>query len=215
MKFHLIYSGNLPASGNKSKPDAAREIRDKLSPQLKKLWETHAALKELSASALVPKPHDNIGYGGTPLETSGEVLDRYKRTGLANRLVNLCEPIDCGQFKYVPLVRKSLDLNCSLSILFLRQQDPGELVSQGGDIDNRIKTLLDALRIPHKEVQDKYPPTEETIFCLLESDFLVSGLEIETDRLLSPSTDHSHEVHLVIEVTIHVLRVGMWNICLV
>ena len=38
-------------------------------------------------------------------------------------------------------------LVASLDIMFLRPEEPGLLVTQGGDIDNRMKTLLDALAI--------------------------------------------------------------------
>jgi hypothetical protein len=36
---------------------------------------------------------------------------------------------------------------CSLSILFLRHEPQGGII-QSGDLDNRINTLFDALRIP-------------------------------------------------------------------
>ena len=39
-------------------------------------------------------------------------------------------------------------LTCGLKILFLRKEGPGKLILQGGDIDNRLKTLLDALKMP-------------------------------------------------------------------
>ncbi len=120
--------------------------------------------------------------------------------------VNSCE--------FLPLVRKSLSLNCEIDLLFLRQQDPGDLISQGGDIDNRVKTLLDALRVPDKDEDDRAPTAKEgLIYTLLESDTLVSRLNIDTDRLLFPQTDKPNEVHLVIEVTLNVLRVGPHNMC--
>jgi hypothetical protein len=114
----------------------------------------------------------------------------------------------------MPLVRKSLDLNCELEILFLRQQDPGDLVTQAGDIDNRAKTLLDALRMPEKDEQERVDVPESGLFTLLESDTLISRLDIDTDRLLFPQTDKPDEVHLVIQVKLNVLRVGPHNMCL-
>ena len=47
-EVHLVYSGLLRASGNKPKPDDARDIRDKLHPQIEYLWQTHSALKRLN-----------------------------------------------------------------------------------------------------------------------------------------------------------------------
>ncbi len=61
-------------------------------------------------------------------------------------------------FRFVPLVRESLSLLCSLDVLFLRRDFPGSVIS-AGDIDNRIKTLIDALRRPRSgnELQIKQP----------------------------------------------------------
>ena len=149
----------------------------------------------------------------SPLMTDKEQHDRNPQH-IKEELVDLCEPIDVGTHKYIPLIRKSLSLNCSLKILFLRQEDPGALISKAGDIDNRIKTLLDGLKVPDKDTQDRHPPKLDPTYCLLESDFLVSDLDIDTDRLLFPETTFPNEVHLVIEVKVNVLRAGLWNLCL-
>ncbi|HZO42622.1 MAG TPA: hypothetical protein VFE97_25630 [Methylomirabilota bacterium] len=53
-----------------------------------------------------------------------------------------------GEFWFVPLISQRAGLIVELDVLFLRPQLPGAVVSSGGDLDNRIKTLLDALRIP-------------------------------------------------------------------
>jgi hypothetical protein len=97
----------------------------------------------------------------------------------------------------------------------LRQEDPGALVLQGGDIDNRVKTLFDALRNPEASVEKNYPQNQYLTYCLLESDTLISGFKISTGRLLFPQFDHPNEVHLLIEVEVRVLEVGTWNLPLV
>ncbi len=94
--------------------------------------------------------------------------------------------------------------------MFLRQEDPGELVLQGGDLDNRLKTLFDALRIPDGDVAQAQNPT----YCLLESDTLIDSFKVSTGRLLMSEPNHPSEVHLTIEAAIKVLRVGSWNQCL-
>jgi hypothetical protein len=54
-----------------------------------------------------------------------------------------------GVFKFAPLVSSKRKLVAELDILFLRPQRPGDLLlHHGGDIDNRLKTLLDSPRIP-------------------------------------------------------------------
>ena len=85
---------------------------------------------------------------------------------------------------------------------------------QGGDLDNRIKLLFDALRIPDVDVEQKYPQSQRHTYCLLESDTLISEFSVSTGRLLTPKTTHPNEVQLVIEATVRVLKLGAWNICL-
>ncbi|MGJ0505647.1 MAG: hypothetical protein ACR652_00645 [Methylocystis sp.] len=211
MRFYLVYHGRLPASGNKPKPEYVRDIRDQFSKQLKFLWENDASLKRLRQTAVVKKkPHEYLDGPDSPFATERD----FNAYPIEEHEVDLCEPLQQNGRTYIPLVRSSLDLNCHLDIHFLRQEDPGCLVLKGGDLDNRIKTLFDALRKPDRDVDAVYPQENETTYCLLESDTLVSGFDVTTGRLLFPNSDHEHEVHLLIEVTVRVLRVGLWNICL-
>ena len=90
-------------------------------------------------------------------------------------------------YRFLPLVIEKWTLLCNLDILFLRRDVPGGLI-HAGDIDNRIKTLLDALRKPgngeelagNEEPQDG----EDPFYCLLEDDKLITGLHVDTDTLL-------------------------------
>lgn len=130
-----------------------------------------------------------------------------------NGFVDLSAPFERHGRLFRPLVRKSLDLTCSLRVLFLRQEDPGSLLKKAGDIDNRIKTFIDALEVPPEELEGD--EVENGVnYCLLENDSLVRGIEIDTERLLLPEEDYPNQVHLVVEVVIHVERVGTWNISL-
>jgi len=90
-------------------------------------------------------------------------------------------------YRFVPLVRKEFSLLCSIDILFLRRDIPGSAI-QAGDIDNRVKTLIDALRKPDNanELKGNELPSqgEDPFFCLLENDKLVSHFAVETDTLL-------------------------------
>jgi hypothetical protein len=108
-----------------------------------------------------------------------------------------------GKFRFASLVSAKLSLVAELSISFLRPQAPGSLITHGGDIDNRLKTLLDALRVP--KVHNELPPAaipgadEDPYFCLLDDDNLVSSLSIRTDQLLEPVATPA-EVLLLIHV---------------
>jgi hypothetical protein len=107
-----------------------------------------------------------------------------------------------GSFKFVPLVSSKIHAVAELSITILRPGPPGAIVSQGGDIDNRLKTLLDSLKIPESNA---LPPGvrpssgEDPFYCLLEDDRLVTKLSVSTDRLLDAKS--SSEVVLLTHVT--------------
>ena len=62
------------------------------------------------------------------------------------REISLVEAV--GSFQFVPLVSKRIHMLAELGLTILRPGPPGDLVNHGGDIDNRVKTLLDALRVP-------------------------------------------------------------------
>jgi hypothetical protein len=91
--------------------------------------------------------------------------------------------------------------------LFLRRDTPGGLVENGGDIDNRIKVLLDGLRMPNivRELGgDGFEPDENPFYCLLEDDKLIMKISVTTDRLLllQTSCERVHDVFLEIHVTV-------------
>jgi hypothetical protein len=111
-------------------------------------------------------------------------------------------------------VHSKLHLVAELEILFLRPEEPGHVVTQGGDIDDRLKTLLDALRMP-KNPSEPPPgdaPTdgENPFFCLLEDDNLVTRVALTTDRLLEQSPD-PNEVLLVMQVNVRAVRAILGN----
>jgi hypothetical protein len=119
----------------------------------------------------------------------------------------------CG-YRFVPLVNNRYGLACSLDILFLRRDDPGNVIEDsdsGGDVDNRIKVLFDGLRVPKYTSECEGMPPEEgenPFFCLLESDNLITDINITTDRLLTPmeQDEQIHDVHLVLHVTTKVVN---------
>jgi hypothetical protein len=108
-----------------------------------------------------------------------------------------------GGIKFVPLISPRLELVASLEILLLRPEAAGSVLTQAGDIDNRLKTLMDALQVP-KENQMPKKATEQTeesfLYCLLEDDNLVTSLDISTGKLYD-TVSSSNEVLLVISVT--------------
>lgn len=110
----------------------------------------------------------------------------------------------CG-IRFIPLVMEDIGLICELDIAFLRPGRPGKLILDSGDIDNRIKTLLDALRVPTDSSEMPMRPGETSpnpVYCLTENDSLIVGLKVTTDQLLVPETADKYEACLSMRVTV-------------
>jgi hypothetical protein len=115
-------------------------------------------------------------------------------------------------FNFLPLVTEDLCLRCSLDILFLRREEK-DFILQGGDIDGRLKTLFDSLRMTDK--QDELPPRaapeqdENPFFCLLQDDKLISEVHVTTGPLLmlpGEKVINKHDVYLQIAVKLNATR---------
>ena len=119
-------------------------------------------------------------------------------------------------WKFSSIVNENLRTYAELDIIMLR---PGSrrVTASGGDIDNRLKTLLDALSIPNEPGQipgNDCPATDETpLHCLLEDDARIEGLSVSADQLLD-STDPS-EVVLIIRVNISGTSATRGNLSLI
>ncbi|ADE17025.1 conserved hypothetical protein (plasmid) [Nitrosococcus halophilus Nc 4] len=185
MEFTLFYRGELKSNGS---PNEKHRIRRALHPQLKYLWE----LEPLNAYK------DWVSCSKKPARS-----DEKK----------LCLLEKVGNFTFAPLVSSKIFLATELIITLLRPEQPGNIIIQSGDIDNRLKTLFDALCVPAQENQlptGKVQEADENpIFCLLEDDRLITSVQVKTDRLLE-SGSNSKEVVLLIhartKVTKHVMN---------
>jgi hypothetical protein len=208
MRFKLVYDGDLGSSGNSNgKPGSVVRIREQLSPQLERLWDTHNSLKVLAQNGVIQVPGSKVTIYD-PSRTPRDLANEYPHD-----FTYLGDKIPVGGKSYTPLVRMSLNLACEIKILFLRDQDPGDIFDNKGDLDNRIKTLFDALRMPKKDEQDKNEPDSGHLFCLLEDDSLISDFSVQSDRLLIHNPG-KHKVMLILDVRINVLQVGPHNMCL-
>jgi len=202
-------SGNKPHVANK------HDIRKQIHKQLAELWNTHPTLKNMNSYVRPVKIPGSVpgSVNVNIVIARGEEGDEGK-TFVETMAAQFNR---CG-YGFVPLVSEKLNFVCSLDILFLRRENPGELIKQGGDIDNRIKTLFDALRIPKdcNEIVGLPDPDETPFFCLMEDDSLVTELNVTTDRLFTPlkTARHKHEVMLIIKVKIKATQVSFGNLSL-
>jgi len=224
MKFTLHYDGPLPSSGNKAKLESKWDIRKRLDPQLRDLWASHPALRQvednrhfpkIGGATLVQVHHNYPGPAARPLMGMPHGPDGEDTLFDANEgpreIIDLCEPIEKHSAWFRPLVRESYALHCGLKIVFLRKEPPGK-VYQGGDFDGRIKTLVDALAMPQHAEQVLEANTQSNpIFCLLEDDAMVSGFEVESERLLGDQNNAPNFVRLTIEVDVRVRQAMIYN----
>ena len=196
LEFRLTYEGPLYATQGDligeqrvtvSRQEHKRSIRRAFHGQLKHLWEVTPFLKR--------------GFTTGPYEA--EIGSWKDGDAQPFTVENVAKSHALYGFNFVPLATEDLGIQCGLDILFLRPDPPGKLI-QSGDIDNRMKTLFDCLRVPVPgERWDSLTPAddEKPFFCLMEDDRLISKIAIETDLLMDPTAGIS-DVHLIIKVTL-------------
>jgi hypothetical protein len=167
VEFRLVYRGPL-GSGNQCRKDEKNAIRRVFHRQLAELWKQHAGLRGLSPSGSDPR---------LP-------VTRHKKEA------NFRIPNKNGdQYNFLYLIGEGHGISCSLDVLFLRRESAGGLVKHGGDLDNRIKILFDAMRMPrsNEELPDTPPSEDENpFFCVLEDDQFIDKITVTTDRILTP-----------------------------
>jgi hypothetical protein len=193
MEFSLRYKGPLPAN---SGPREKHMIRRAFHPQLRTLWNEHPLL---AGATTIPL----IGLRERIREC--DKADPRDRFAQATRTEWIASEHRRGAFHFTPLVTNKLDLRCALDIQFFRREAPGAL-QQGGDIDNRVKTLLDALRVPDGSQVEKIDPLADEVpfYCLLEDDVLVTAFAVRTERLLEPPEDEERPTNIALTIGVTV-----------
>ena len=204
MKFRLTYSGPLRSSGNERNgtlSDHKHNLRLAFNPQLRRLWETVPFLKTgqptwPTLSWAPPKPEPNLNRG-----------DRGNKHKI--------EP-----WNFVPLVTEDMGFYCSVDILLLRTEGQ-TAISGRGDLDGRIKTLLDALSMPLVSQGYQSRQTEDAanpLYVLFENDRQISKISVETDHMLEPldtsrpSEFKAADTRILINVAIGPIEPSTWSL---
>lgn len=189
MKFRLTYRGPiLPSQPGNPSSDSPKqqslsehkmEIRKAFHRQLKRLWSVHPTLSNLQYCKNCGIENRHVSeHLGTGIE--GHDL-AFVKDYLANQF-----PLN--EYRFAPIACRDFGVLCQVEILFLRHGDPSGTV-RGGDLDNRVKTVIDALSKPTQvnQLSQKYanPEDGETpFFTVMEDDSLVSSLTVTSDTLL-------------------------------
>jgi hypothetical protein len=204
MDLRLIYEGPLPTERSRV-VQAKHDIRVALRYQLLDHVRRRPALSHFTAmirgltTPQVP-PEDSI----TP--DFSAIGRKFKLRGQ----------------EFVPLIVGAAHAICHLEILFLRREESESLISKpkdvyGGDLDNRIKIFLDALRAPQeeKEIPDAFQADEEPFFCLLEDDSLITKVSIEADVLPGLYLrDQRKEVQINLRASLRLTYMTYYNLLL-
>jgi hypothetical protein len=191
MEFTLFYKGPLKSNGG---PRHKHEIRQALHPQLEELWRQEPLRNQRSLlwEKFEEWPDEDQVFAGFGQARHQGIW--HKASVLESR----------GSALFAPLVSRKIHLICSLKILLLRPGEPGQ-VYHAGDLDNRMKTLLDALTVPDANQVAAARISggdEQPCYCLLEDDSLITRLTVEGDRLLAPDGDPTSTVLAIVRAKI-------------
>jgi len=198
MEFRLTYEGRL-GSGQSASAQHKHDIRRVFHGQLKKLWEVHPHLIAQEA-----------WWGGQ--HAAIRRPERWRPDQPFARKDELAEHFRRGNYRFVPLVLAELQLYCDLDVLFLRPGLPGNTLN-AGDIDNRIKTLFDALKMTDG-LKGTPGENEDPFYVLLEDDRLITRLSVQTDTLLQPTGSEAgpQDARLTITVRLSPYHTTVWNV---
>jgi hypothetical protein len=190
--FTLTYDGPLPAD-RESNPRAAEKnkIRKQVHDQLVKLWECTPWLANYAKQQYFPEVALDEKKGQILLPAESKLWHRP------------WWQLPFGGFRFVPLVTRFNGFRCSAEITLLRPGRPGGRL-RSGDLDNRIKTLFDCLRMPRTKREldglKKHLAKGERLYCVVEDDSLISSFAVESDNLLAPAPEG--DVRLNAKITI-------------
>lgn len=120
-----------------------------------------------------------------------------------------------GGRQYIPLIGLDEHRAVDLSVLLLRRDDPASLFVSGGDLDNRMKTLFDALQSPQSAQEcgegepiddEQRPPT----YTVVEDDRLITALTVRSERWLT--SGDVNEVLVVLDINLRATKATWGNI---
>ena len=201
----LDYEGRLPTPqpGDQC-TEWKQKIRQAFSEQLDGYWTTDAKLiATLNAAG---------GFGEGVIAGNMVTLERWRPFW----------KVLIHGYQTSAIVTRQNGLLCHLHVDLRRREEPGQIILRSGpaaDLDNRLKVLFDALRVPHqpKDVPAHMHGTGSVdLFCLLEDDSLISELSIKTHKWTRPlkanDSPDTVRISLIAEIVRHVPH--EWTDCL-
>ncbi|MEP7308024.1 MAG: hypothetical protein ABJA98_21175 [Acidobacteriota bacterium] len=158
VQFRLLLEGHV-SSRQRGSSTERHKLRQFLHPQLKKLCHEHPSLKSWS---VVPPG------------------------GVGSKIERIANEHKFGAYRFVPVIRKKAAENIvSLDFLILRPTAGRGVFDGRGDLDGRIKSIIDVLRKPSQPDEVKSSPAEgeDPFFVVLEDDSQIYEFSVSTDTL--------------------------------
>ena len=192
MQFALTYRGPVPSEQQGARTEK-HLIRKQMHPQLRQWWKECRPLK---------------GYWDTSQRVLGRPSQHEVSPPFKPGIEWVADDFEMFGFRWVPLVRSKQRWACSLRIEMFARQPPFGAFNGHGDLDNRVKTLIDGLCKPRQkgELPDRAVPEsdENPFFVLLEDDSLVFDFSVSIERLLRPvqAGEGHNDVEAVIRVKV-------------
>ena len=196
MEFTLRFSGHIP---HHSKAEA-HKVRCVFHDQLVDYWQRDSRLARINQrlikpflrSARFPRGDVRRADRGHKIRSENQIY-RYRQV---------------HQIRFVPLATRWRYLRCELSMRIHRYEgdmDRGGILDNNGDLDNKCKTIVDALRVPSPECLD--PSTRHSsrlFFCVLEDDRLVDRITMETRNILGPRPPKGNETEIDADIDVRI-----------
>ena len=199
MEFRLSYRGELLRSQHGQRGKRTREkhaLRLEFHRQLADLWKRDPRLSSIDPEQLKDVvTHSEVFRGRFDVQRNAEKhIPLYEDTPLRGFLYQ--RPF--RGYRFIPLVTGVMHADCRLEITISRSLRRGTIL-YAGDLDGRLKVLLDALSMPLQKSDLPCGVTggDEICFCLLEEDVMVTDLCIESKQLLGEDpAGHVAEVEI-------------------
>jgi len=164
-------------------PQHKHDLRRQFHTQLKRLWEVRPKLAPGEMSRIIPDVRRPEFH------------------------------IPVRDFSFLPVISEAGFNVAEVDVELLQSECAGSIITMTGDIDNRLKTLFDAFKIPFRpgELPTEAKPCEEEFpfFCVLQDDHLITRVSVQTRRRLDVDRE-SNEVILIVHVRgCHVSEFGL------
>jgi hypothetical protein len=201
MELTLRYSGKVPSSRHRKEK---HDIRCCFQTQLADFWARDPRLSAVDLSSVAPAVKSE--------RFKFDVRQQEKRQRVGRARHNRYYFHEVSGIKFVPIVTRWRFLRCELSLTVHRYEGAhltGGLIDNNGDLDNQLKTLLDALRMPYEpgDLPRGVQHDASHYFVLLEDDRLVTKLHLETKDRLGARPTRQDETKIDVDIDVRIFPV--------